>query len=124
MAQEHNHDHAQPQGGGPATQLNFIVAALSPSEVLVRYDCPCGCKPSTEFEQGSQESEFEACCCGNVHFVGPNARADLDTYLAGRRAAGLDAELGGYEIYEEQLAVPWGGTLALSYGLPHQSRKH
>ncbi|MSQ24588.1 MAG: hypothetical protein EXR58_08635 [Chloroflexi bacterium] len=121
---EHDHNHPEHPGGPPVGALQFIVAELSPTEALVRYDCPCGCKPSTEYEKDSQESEFEACCCGNVHFVGPNARVDLDHYLAERLAKGEDAELAGYDIHEESVAAPWGGAIPVVYGLPHQSRKH
>ena len=105
-------------------QLQFIVAELSPTEALVRYDCPCGCKPSTEYERDSAESDHEHCCCGNVHFVGPNARVDLDQYLAERSKTGEDADVGGYDIHEESVPAPWGGVIPVVYGLPHQPRKH
>ena len=122
---EHEHHHEHQEGGSAAvTHLNFIVAELSPTEALIRYDCPCGCKPSTEYARDSLESDHEHCCCGNVHFVGPNARADLDQYLEARRATGEDDDVGGYEIHEEAVTAPWGGAIPVVYGLPHQSRKH
>jgi len=121
---EHDHHHEHQGGGASASHIDFIVAELSPTEALVRYDCPCGCKPSTEYERDSQESDHEHCCCGNVHFVGPNARADLDSYLADRQTRGEDDDVGGYEIHEESVSAPWGGVIPVVYGLPHQSRKH
>src|SRR6266566_2015388 len=98
---EHEHNHGPHEGGAaPVTHLDFIVAELSPTEALVRYDCPCGCKPSTEYERGSAESDHEHCCCGNVHFIGPNAEADLQVYLADRATRGEDDDVGGYEIHQ------------------------
>lgn len=120
MEHEHHHDGGDPQ----ATDLEFIVYPLSPTEALVRYDCPCGCKPSTEYARDSQESDHEHCCCGNVHFVGPNARTDLDQYLTRRSQTGEDDDVGGYEIHEESVPAPWGGMIPVVYGLPHHPRKH
>ena len=124
---EHDHHHeAHDHGSEAPTSLEFIVHQIStgPDTVLVRYDCPCGCKPSAEYERDSQESDFEACCCGNVHFVGPNSQADLEHYLADRGTRGEDDDVGGYEIHRADLAAPWGGAISVTYGLPHQSRKH
>ncbi|MBI4212988.1 MAG: hypothetical protein HY534_01650 [Chloroflexi bacterium] len=123
MEHQHHHEHHEAGGAGVA-RLEFIVREVSPTEALVRYDCPCGCKPSTEYVRDSAESDHEHCCCGNVHFVGPNARADLDQYLAERRATGEDDDVGGYDIHEETLAAPWGGQIPVVYGLPHRPRKH
>src|SRR5437867_1561382 len=115
---EGGHDHGHGSEGDPVSSLSFIVAELSPTEALVRYDCPCGCKPATEYEKDAAESEFEQCCCGNVHFVGPAARADLDAYLTQK------GESGAYTVQEEAVAAPWGGSIAVAYGIPHQSREH
>lgn len=117
MAREH-HDHAHQEAANPVTSLSFIVAELSDTEALVRYDCPCGCKPATEYVKDAVESEYESCCCGNVHFVGPNARADLDAYLT------QTGEAAGYTVKEAAVAAPWGGTIPVAYGLPHESREH
>ncbi len=126
MAHDHQHEEhgAAGDGGGAVTLLQFIVSELSPTEALIRYDCPCGCKPSTEYEKGSMESDHEHCCCGNVHFVGPHARVDLDEYLTDRRTRGEDDDVGGYEIHEEAVLAPWGGAIPVVYGLPQQTRKH
>lgn len=110
--------------GSATTSLHFIVADLSATEALIRYNCPCGCKPSAEYERDSHQSDHEHCCCGNVHFVGPNARADLDAYLADRGTRGEDDDVGGYDIHEELVAAPWGGTIPVAYGLPQQPRSH
>jgi hypothetical protein len=126
---EHHHEHehgAEHDGSGrqQETHLDFIVAELSPTEAMIRYDCPCGCKPNTEYEKDSTASDYEHCCCGNVHFVGPNARADLEEYLADRKTRGEDDDVGGYEIREEAVPAPWGGTIPVVYGLPLAARKH
>lgn len=122
--EEHYHDD-RAHGGAVPTSLEFIVNQIStePDTVLVRYDCPCGCKPSAEYERDSQESDFEACCCGNVHFVGPNAEADLEHYLADRKGRGEDADVGEYRIHRVEVQAPWG-PFPVAYGLPAQSRKH
>jgi hypothetical protein len=113
----HEHHHHE-EGAGAATSLHFIVAELSATEALVRYDCPCGCRPATEYEKDAADSEYEQCCCGNVHFVGPNAKADLDSYLASRGG------VGAFTVKEEALTAPWGGTIAVAYAMPHVSLEH
>ncbi len=100
--------------------MDFIVRQLSsrPDTALVRYDCPCGCKPGAEYHQGSEETGHEHCCCGNVHFVGPGARRELESYLADRRSQGMDVNRGAYRIEESSLDDPWGGRLAIAFGAP------
>ncbi len=100
--------------------MEFIVRQLSsrPDTMLVRYDCACGCKPNAEYKQGSEEVGSEHCCCGNVHFVGPNAREHLETDLSERKAQGMDADRGEYTVSETQVATPWGGTVPVAYGIP------
>ena len=124
MAHEHHHDDHGTAGAVP-TSLTFIVNQIStePDTVLVRYDCPCGCKPSAEYERDSQESDHEHCCCGNVHFVGPNSAADLDSYLADRKSHGEDNDVGEYKILRVEVQAPWG-PIPVTYGLPAQARKH
>ena len=70
--------------------MEFIVRKLAsrPDTMLVRYDCECGCKPNAEYKQGSDEVGHEHCCCGNVHFLGPNAKEHLEAYLSERKAQG------------------------------------
>ena len=129
MAHDHNspdHQHDPHAGGAtPPASLTFIVNQIStePDTVLVRYDCPCGCKPSAEYERDSAESDFEACCCGNLHFVGPNSDADLQAYLADRKTRGEDSDVGDYQILHIDVQAPWG-PIPVTYGLPSQSRKH
>lgn len=100
--------------------MEFIVRQLSsrPDTVLVRYDCECGCKPGAEYKQGTQEAGHEHCCCGNVHFAGPGAREQLESYLAERKAQGMDGERGDYAISETEVSSPWGGSLPVAYALP------
>ncbi|MBI4496709.1 MAG: hypothetical protein HY689_02275 [Chloroflexi bacterium] len=106
--------------------MEFIVRQLSsrPDTMLVRYDCACGCKPNAEYQQGSQEGGYEHCCCGNVHFLGPQAKAHLETYLADRKAQALDEDVGGYTVYETAVEAPWGGTVPVAYALPHHPKAH
>jgi hypothetical protein len=91
-----------------------------PDTALVRYDCECGCKPNARYQQGSTEVGHEHCCCGNVHFVGPGAKDELERYLAARKATGEDAGRGEYALSEVLLDAPWGGKLAVAYGIPAQ----
>lgn len=108
--------------------MEFIVRQLSsrPDTILVRYDCPCGCKPNAEYQQGSQEVNFEHCCCGNIHFVGHAARAKLDAYLSGRKALGMleDMERGNYAVSETAVDAPWGERVPVAFGIPANPTKH
>jgi copper chaperone len=86
-------------------------------QILVSYDCPCGCTPTAALAQGGQHPGSEHCCCGRVHFVGPHAKDALDVYLAERRARGEDEgtvwHFGETTINtEEQTAVP------VAYAIP------
>jgi hypothetical protein len=104
--------------------MQFIVTELSREEptVYVRYDCACGCKPGAEYERDSGETGSDNCCCGNVHFAGPDARGCLDGYLASRTEE--DAELGGYAITETSVTAPWGGEIPVAYAIPNKPRAH
>lgn len=104
--------------------MEFIVREMAskPGTIYVRYDCACGCKPGVEHKRGSTEVAHEGCCCGNVHFVGPGARQELDKYIEGRGEE--DAELGGYTVSEEQLATPWGDSVTVAYAVPAKPRAH
>ena len=105
--------------------MEFIVRQLAarPDTVLVRYDCACGCKPGAEHQQGSHESDHEHCCCGQVHFVGENARGALDAYLADRSTRGEDEDIGGHDIFETEVAAPWGNAIPVAYGLPRRTSR-
>ncbi len=106
--------------------MEFIVRKLAsrPDTMLVRYDCECGCKPNAEYKQGSDEVGHEHCCCGNVHFLGPNAKEHLETYLSERQAKGEDSDVGEYAISETQVDAPWGGTVPVAYAIPSARREH
>ncbi len=106
--------------------MEFIVRQLSsrPDTMIVRYDCACGCKPSAEYKQGSAEAGHENCCCGIVHFAGPEAKARLEEYISGRKAEGLDDDVGGFTVEETSVTMPWGGDLPVAYALPQTTRKH
>ena len=106
--------------------MEFIVRQLSSRQdtMLVRYGCACGCKPNAEYQKGSQEVGYEHCCCGNVHFLGPDAKDRLEAYLSDRRAQGMDDDVGGYTSYESDVVAPWGEAVPLAYALPHTPRAH
>lgn len=106
--------------------MEFIVREMAskPGTLYVRYDCACGCKPGVEHQRGSSEAEHDQCCCGNVHFVGPGARQELEKYIEQRRAEGAVEELGGYAVSEEQLATPWGESVTVAYAIPAKPRAH
>ncbi len=106
--------------------VNFIVRQLSsrPDFMLVRYDCACCCKPNAEYQKGTQEVGYEHCCCGNVHFLGPEAREHLEAYLDQRKAEGMDDDVGGYTLYDAEVTAPWGGTVPVAYAIPHTPRQH
>ncbi|MSQ28670.1 MAG: hypothetical protein EXR51_11135 [Dehalococcoidia bacterium] len=106
--------------------MEFIVRQLAwrPDTILVRYDCACGCKPNVEYLRGSDSVEHEHCCCGNLHFVGKDARHHLDAYLAGRSQQHLDDDLGGYRVSEVTVDAPWGEAVPVAYALPAVARKH
>ena len=105
--------------------VDFIVRQVyaQPDTMLVRYDCTCGCKPAAEIRKGSTDSGSEHCCCGHVHFVGPNARKDLDAYLADRATRHLDDDVKGHTIHETEVASPWGNAVPVAYGLANAPRK-
>lgn len=106
--------------------MEFIVRQLSsrPDTMVVRYNCACGCKPNAEYKQGSPEAGHEHCCCGIVHFAGPEAKARLEEYIGGRQAQGLDDDVGGYTVHDTSVTTPWGGDLPVAYALPETLRKH
>ena len=83
----------------------------------VGYECSCGCTPRARYHRGSAEAGHEQCCCGLAHFVGPNARTQLEAYLAERRAAGEDADR-SYTLHDGEVEAPWGGHLPVAYALP------
>ena len=108
--------------------MEFIVRPLTgrPDTILVRYDCPCGCKPSVEHQRNSTAAGFEHCCCGNVHFVGQSARANLEAYLEERRVQHNpdDLQRGGYDLHDTTVTAPWGNAVPVAYGLPRNHTEH
>ena len=106
--------------------MEFIVRTPrnKPDVVDVRYNCACGCKPRARYQQGTDEADYEHCCCGIAHFVGALAEERLNSYLAERAAQGMDDDVGGYSIHTEEVAAPWGQPVAVAYALPHIPRKH
>ena len=104
--------------------MEFIVKEMAskPGTIYVRYDCACGCKPGVEHQRGSSEVAHEGCCCGNLHFVGPGARQELERHIQARREG--DTELGGYTVSEEELETPWGYFVSVAYATPAKPRAH
>ena len=105
--------------------MEFIVRAARYQEdvVEVRYDCACGCKPQARYQRGTDEANHEHCCCGQVHFVGSEAGARLEQYLAERRSEGLDTDL-QYELHLDEVQAPWGEPVAVAYAVPDHPREH
>lgn len=106
--------------------IEFIVRQLTnqPDTVLVRYNCACGCKPGVRYRKGSTDAGHEHCCCGNVHFVGSQARERMEAYLADRAARHEDDDVGGYTRHELTVSAPWGEAVPVAYALPLMQRKH
>lgn len=101
--------------------IEFTTKLLRDGETFgVRYVCDCGCRPQVRLQRDSQAAH-EHCCCGIAHAAGPEARAHLESYLAERRASGLDAER-RYQIAEARVNDPWGNPVPVAYAVPVQSQ--
>lgn len=112
-------ESAIPPAGDSLLNLKFkSKKGDSPDQVVVSYSCDCGCKPEARYAKGATESGQEHCCCGKVHFAGPNAEQELGEYLAGRRASGQDEGL-GYDLDLDSVTTPWGESLPVAYALPY-----
>ena len=94
-----------------------------PDVAEVRYVCECGCKPRARYRQGSDEANYEHCCCGLVHFVGTAAEEKLRAYLDDRRAQGEDADM-VYTLHTQEVQAPWGEPVPVAYALPETPRPH
>ena len=106
--------------------MQFIIrrAYGKPDTAIVRYNCECGCKPAAEYRQNTPDSGSEHCCCGHVHFVGPNSRKDLEAYLADRATRNMDDEVQGHTLYDTSVTAPWGDQIPVTYGLANHPVKH
>ena len=85
---------------------------------VVTYACGCGCKPMAHYTAGSENSASEHCCCGNVHFAGPNAVEDIQGYLAQRRTEGLDEGL-AHSMGVTESKLPTGEVVPVAYGIAY-----
>jgi hypothetical protein len=105
--------------------MEFIVRAPlnRPDTLEVRYDCACGCKPRARYDRGTQEANYEHCCCGQVHFVGHQAEERLRDYLQARRAEGLDTDQ-VHTIETHEVTAPWGDPVPVALAVPDPSRVH
>ena len=90
----------------------------------VRYDCFCGCKPRARYQRGTDEADYEHCCCGQVHFVGAHAEERLKSYLDERASQGMDDDVGGYTLHTQEVTAPWGEPVPVAYAVPNTPRKH
>ncbi len=100
-----------------AQPIEFSVKLLRDGETYgVRYACACGCRPQVRLTRSSAAAH-EHCCCGIAHAAGPDARPHLESYLAERRANGLDVDR-RYTVYEAQVTDPWGGPVPVAYAIP------
>ena len=84
----------------------------------VRYDCACGCRPTATYARGSGQAGSQHCCCGIVHFVGPDADAALRGYLDERKAKGMDELVKGWEFKQASVRAPWGTDIEVAYAMP------
>ena len=102
--------------------MKFKVRAVSnqADTVDVGYDCPCGCKPGAKYQRGAGAAGHEHCCCGRVHFVGPQAERELESYLEERRRSGEDAGL-EYTISTQQVKSRWGERIPVAFAVPARS---
>ena len=106
--------------------MEFIARApRNKADVVeVRYDCACGCKPRATYQRGTEEANYEHCCCGQVHFVGYQAEERLKAYLADRATRGEDDDVEGYALHTQAVKAPWGEPVPVAYAVPHHPRKH
>ncbi len=105
--------------------MDFTVRSPlnKPDVVEVRYDCACGCKPRARWQRGTAEAGHEHCCCGLVHFVGPEAEGKLKAYLVERKARGEDAGR-EYALHTRTVNAPWGDPVSVAYGIPNTLSPH
>jgi hypothetical protein len=100
-----------------AKPIEFTTKLLRDGETFgVRYNCDCGCHPQVRLRRDSPAAH-EHCCCGIAHAAGPDARFHLESYLAERRAEGLDAER-TYTLADAQVTDPWGNPVPVAYAVP------
>jgi len=69
--------------------------------VRAGYTCPCGCKPTIDYERGGQ-MEANICCCGNE-------------FVVGRDAERLLAPRDGFRLETETRVAPWGETITAAW---------
>ena len=100
--------------------MDYVVRSPmnQPDVVEVRYDCPCGCKPRTRYERGSDEAGHEQCCCGRIHFVGTDALQKLETYIQQERNGEA------YSLTLDRVTAPWGDEIPVAFGLPQEPHHH
>src|SRR5207247_3967403 len=94
--------------------IEFTTKLLRDGETFgVRYVCECGCRPQVRLRRDAPAAH-EHCCCGIAHAAGPDARAHLETYLAGRKDEGLDSDR-TYAVAEARVSDPWGSPVPVAY---------
>jgi hypothetical protein len=104
------------------TAIDFGVHLMRDGETFgVRYACACGCKPQVKLRRDSAAGH-EHCCCGIAHAAGPDARAHLDDYIAGRRESGEDTR--AYAVSETRVTDPWGEAVDVAYAVPDVLTPH
>lgn len=84
---------------------------------LVSYACLCGCKPTAMVSVAQGAPGSEHCCCGRVHFAGPDAAGALQRYLTERRARGEDKDI-IYHFFETIVQTSWTAALPVAYAVP------
>ena len=91
--------------------------------VDVEYACACGCRPGARYTLGSDESGWEHCCCGRVHFAGEQAEPQIRAYMAQRAETDMDADVGPYSYLSAAVTAPSGQRIPVAYAQPAAPRK-
>lgn len=86
--------------------------------VEVKYDCACGCHPVAIYVREDTKAGSQHCCCGIVHFVGPDAEAQLRKYMDDRKAQGLDGSITKHEFRQTAVTAHWGAEIEVAYAVP------
>jgi YHS domain-containing protein len=103
--------------------FRLLETRSQPDIRVVDYSCRCGCTPKARFRAESGESGSEHCCCGRVHFAGPDAVESLRDYMNERASKGMDADVGPYEYGSSELTPSTGAAVPVAFAEPSKPRK-
>ena len=83
--------------------MQLQLATQSDRVVKAGYLCTCGCKPSLEYERGTDRVE-DTCCCG-THFV---VGLDTESHLNVRD---------GFRVEVQEFTAPWSETVEAAWAI-------